>query len=179
MSSPRFAPACEAVRLRDGSVVHVRPMQPDDETSLRQMWPRLSPQTVYRRFMTMYPRGLPERTLHDLASVDHVQREALVAISWGKIVGVARYHVVADGEAEIAVLVEDAWQRRGLGRELTARLGALARERGIRTFSGTMLAENDAAFGLMRAVFGAVDGQISDGERTFRITVAHRSRLAG
>jgi GNAT superfamily N-acetyltransferase len=76
--------------------------------------------------MTPTPR-LSDRTLAYLADVDHVDREALVALAGDEIIAVARYHRMPDTvEAEIAIVVEDAWQRRGLGRILLERLSARA-----------------------------------------------------
>jgi GNAT superfamily N-acetyltransferase len=161
----------EIMRLRDGTAVTVRPIHPTDVEGLRRMGARLSERTVYQRFMAPYPNGLPEKTLRFLATVDHHRREALVAVSKGEIVAVARYHARDDDEAEIAVLVEDAWQGRGLGRALTLRLSALAYERGIRLFSGTMLAQNDAARRLLESAFGQVAGKIDHGERAFTVAI--------
>lgn len=161
----------EVLRLRDGSAVVVRAIRPTDVEGLRRMGPRLSERSVYHRFMAPYPNGLPDRMLRFLAEVDHRDREALVAVHSGEIVAVARYHYRGENDAEIAVLVEDAWQKRGLGRALTMRLGAIARERGIRSFSGSMLAENDAARRLLQSAFGVFADAVDHGERVFRVAI--------
>lgn len=166
---PSFLPQVDLVELPAGARVIVRPMSIIDVAALKRMWRRLSQRTIYRRFMTSCPKPPSERMLQYLAGVDHRTRDALVAVMMNEIVGVARYHTIADGEAEIAVLVEDAWQGRGLGRELTTRIAELARDRGITVFSGAMLAENDAAFALLRSVFPQASSRTSHGEREFRI----------
>src|SRR3954447_25488084 len=88
-----------------------RPVRADDDVRLVRMWPRLSAETVYRRFHSPV-RGLPPATVHHLVEVDHDLREALVAEVGDEVVGVARYdRSPADPDgAEFAVVVEDAWQ---------------------------------------------------------------------
>ena len=131
-----------------------RPMQPDDEERLHRLWPRLSPDTVYRRFHSPI-RGLPDETVHHLVDVDHDRREAVVATVGDEVVGVARYdRSLADPSvAEVAVLVEDAWQGVGLGRHLVTTLTDLARRRGIRIVTSTVQADNDRMVWLIRRLF--------------------------
>lgn len=128
-----------------------RPMQPDDEERLYRLWPRLSPDTVYRRFHSPI-RALPDETVHHLVDVDHDRREAVVATVGDEVVGVARYdRSPADPSvAEVAVLVEDAWQGVGLGRQLVTTLADLARRRGVRTVTATVQADNDRMVWLIR-----------------------------
>src|SRR3954469_24169433 len=96
--------------------VATRPVRPDDEQRLVRMWPRLSPDTIYRRFHSPLHR-LPMATVRHLVQVDHALREAIVAEIGGEVVGVARYDRSPDdpSAAEFAVVVEDAWQGLGLG----------------------------------------------------------------
>jgi len=131
-----------------------RPMQPDDEARLYRLWPRLSPDTVYRRFHSPI-RGLSAETVHHLVDVDHDHREAVVAMVGDDVVGVARYDRSPDDPfvAEMAVLVEDAWQGIGLGRQLLRALADLARRRGVRTVTATVQADNDRMVWLIRRLF--------------------------
>jgi len=131
-----------------------RPMQPDDEARLYRLWPRLSPDTVYRRFHSPI-RGLSAETVHHLVDVDHDHREAVVAMVGDDVVGVARYDRSPDDPfvAEMAVLVEDAWQGIGLGRQLLTALADLARRRGVRTVTATVQADNDRMVWLIRRLF--------------------------
>ncbi len=161
-------------QTRNGNRLSVRPMWRGDIAALRRMHARLSPDAIYRRFMTTCPRGPSPTTLRYLTNVDHVAREALVATYRGEIIAVARYHVVHDGAAEIAVLVEDAWQRQGLARELVTRLTRLARERGIAWFSGSILGENRAAVQLLKSLFPEVHVKVERGEIEFRIPLAEQ-----
>jgi RimJ/RimL family protein N-acetyltransferase len=131
--------------------VATRPVQPDDETRFYRLWPRLSRETVYRRFHAPVHR-LPAETVRRLVEVDHDLREAVVADVGGEVVGVARYdRSPADPTtAEFAIVVEDAWQGLGLGRQLLTELTALAAERGVRELTATVQPDNDRVIGLIR-----------------------------
>ena len=137
------------MRVGDRSLT-VREITIADVERLRRMFNRLSPDTVYRRFFS--PINEPRRSaLVWLTAVDHGRREALVALDGDEIVAVARYDGRADGNtAEIAVTVEDAWQRRGVGRRLTKRLAVRAIGHGIESFEAVMQPDNRAALELMR-----------------------------
>ncbi|TFV88894.1 GNAT family N-acetyltransferase [Blastococcus sp. CT_GayMR16] len=131
--------------------VATRPVRPDDRTLFRRLWPRLSPDTVYRRFHAPL-RGLPPEAVDRLVTVDHDLREAVVGLVGGEVVGVARYdRSPADpGTAEFAIVVEDAWQGVGLGRQLLVELIDLAARRGVRTLTATVQRDNDRVLSLIR-----------------------------
>lgn len=151
--------------LRDGTPVHVRPIRPDDQEGLVAFHGRLSPQTIYRRFFSPRP-VLPPKDVHRFTNVDYRHRMALIALIHGEMAGVARY----DGkpgtdEAEVAFVIEDRHQGRGLGSLLLEHLAAAARERGVKTFFAETMADNRAMLGVFRdAGFGArrafVDGLV-------------------
>ncbi|MGO9876308.1 MAG: N-acetyltransferase family protein [Acidimicrobiia bacterium] len=128
----------------------VREITIEDTERLGRMFTRLSPDSVYRRFFS--PIHQPSRTaLLWLTSVDHSRRDALVALDGDEIVAVARY----DGQtgktaAEIAVTVEDSWQRLGVGQQLTKRLARRAIDHGIESFEAVVQPDNRAALSLLR-----------------------------
>jgi GNAT superfamily N-acetyltransferase len=128
-----------------------RPVRPTDRTQFRRLWPRLSPDTVYRRFHAPL-HGLPPETVERLVTVDHDLREAVVGLVGGDVVGVARYDRSPDDPttAEFAILVEDAWQGVGLGRQLLVELIDLAASRGVRTLTATVQRDNDRVIALIR-----------------------------
>jgi GNAT superfamily N-acetyltransferase len=131
--------------------VATRPVQPDDAALFGRLWPRLSPDTVYRRFHSPL-HHLPPETVRRLVTVDHDRREAVAAVVGGEVVGVARYDR-SPGDpatAEFAILVEDAWQGMGLGRQLLLELVELAAVRGVRTLTATVQRDNDRVIGLIR-----------------------------
>jgi GNAT superfamily N-acetyltransferase len=126
------------ISLTDGTQVTLRPIRSDDESALTALYERLSPQTAYQRFFTVM-RRLPPDWAHILANVDYDRRMAFVALGPGdELIGVARY--AYDGrarEAEIAVVIEDRWQGRGLGTLLLGELIGYAQGKGIATLRRT------------------------------------------
>ena len=154
-----------SLHLSDGSSVQLRALQPDDGPLLARLFYRLSPETVYRRFLSPIPSPYrPE--LRRLLEIDHRDREALAAISQGEVVAVVRYarDAVHPEVAEIAIVVEDGWQRRGLGGLLIRRLAAVARRRGIGAFHATMLGDNRPALRLLRGLSAGASFRWSTGE---------------
>ena len=136
--------------------VATRPVHPDDVVLFRRLWPRLSPDTVYRRFHSPL-HSLPPEAVERLVTVDHDRREAVAAVVGGEVVGVARYDR-SPGDpttAEFAILVEDAWQGVGLGRQLLSELLELAAARGVRSLTATVQPDNDRVIGLIRRLLPA------------------------
>ena len=142
-------PSMTTMRVGDRDLT-VREIRLDDVDRLQRMFTRLSADTVYHRFFS--PIIEPRRSaLIWLTAVDHDRRDALVALDGDEIVAVARYDALPDtGTAEVAVTVEDAWQHRGIGRRLTARLARRAVDHGIESFTASVMAENRPALGLLR-----------------------------
>ena len=108
------------------SGVVVRVVEEGDMERLVRMLARLSPESAYRRFFTAMPK-LTSGFLRSLVTVDDERGELVVAVERDEIVGLGSFHRAARAPAvaHVAVLVEDRWQHRGLGRELVAR-GSLA-----------------------------------------------------
>src|SRR5215510_2324229 len=147
------------VELRDGARVHIRPIRQDDETRLIGLYDRLSRDTAYQRFFTVMHR-LPPDWARYLAAVDYVRRLALVVVSAAdpeaEVIAVARYEPTDEPEtAEVAFVVEDRWQGRGLGRVLFERLLASAGQRGVKQFRAYVLDDNSRMLNLI-ARFGDI-----------------------
>ena len=159
------------LRLADGTEVALRLIQPADVERLRRLFYRLSPETVYWRFFT--PVHVPrEEVLEHFARVDHQRREAIVAVVAGEVVGVARYDQAGGTEeADTAILVEDAWQGRGLAKLLLRRLAEVASGRGICTFTALILGENVRARQLYSTVFSDVHAELDGSEWHLRISL--------
>src|SRR5947209_581419 len=140
-------------RLRDGSAVSIRAIEPADRPLLEAAFDRLSAESRYRRFMRPMQQ-LSRAELDYLTAVDHRDHEALVAISaGGDIVGVARYVRAEERDAaEAAVTVADDWQGRGLGSALLDRLVDRAREERIARFRAVVLSENRRALGVLESL---------------------------
>lgn len=151
------------VVLADGGTVHVRPITADDAGRLVAFHARLSPQTVYYRFFAAMPRLAP-REVERFTQVDHDLRAALVALLGDEIVGVVRYdRLPGTGDAEVAFVVQDAHQGRGLGSVLLEHLNAAARERGISRFVAEVLPDNRRMLGVFRDAGFRVERTVSDG----------------
>lgn len=133
--------------LKDGARVRIRPICPDDEPRIVAFHGRLSLDTRYHRFFSTKER-LPPDWAHFFANVDYHRRLALVGerIVAGEpeLMGVARYDLTEEeGTAEVAFVVEDRWQDKGLGTILFNDLLLAAETRGIRRFRAYVLADND------------------------------------
>jgi acyl-CoA synthetase (NDP forming)/RimJ/RimL family protein N-acetyltransferase len=139
------------VVLSDGGTVHLRPILPSDADALLAFHGRMSERTRYLRYFGAYPQ-IPPRDLQRFTTVDHHDRVAFVALLGDDIVAVARYERIDKGpSAEVAFVVEDRHQSRGLGPIFLEHLAAAARERGIERFVAEVLAENAAMLGVFRA----------------------------
>ncbi|MGY1616263.1 GNAT family N-acetyltransferase [Geodermatophilus sp. SYSU D00691] len=126
----------------DGGTAHLRPITPEDSDGLVGLMERSSDQTRYYRFFGPMKK-LSDRDLHRFTHVDHVDRVAFVLVLGGDVIGVGRYdRLPGTDEAEVAFLIEDAHQGRGLGSVLLEHLAAAARERGVAKFVAEVLAQN-------------------------------------
>lgn len=147
----------ETVTLRDGSEVALRPVQPDDAPRLRALFHRLSPESIYLRFLEAR-KDLSQQQARAFATVDYQRSMAIVAAvpdadQEEKIIGVARYGEDLDDPssgAETAVVVEDAYQGRGLGSLLLLRLVHYAREHGVKALRATVHQSNDQILRFVR-----------------------------
>jgi GNAT superfamily N-acetyltransferase len=148
-------------------VVSVRPVSPGDRERLAAMLARLSGRTIYERFHAPYPR-VPDWLLPGMLEADHRDREALVAVAGGEILGHAMY-AREGAQAEFAVVVEDAWQSRGVGKLLLCELAAEAGRRDIEVFTGSVLGENHRALAAFAAVFPGMRYTMRDGEYQVRV----------
>lgn len=141
-------------RLPDGAPILIRPIRADDKRMLENGLRHLSPRSVQRRFLTP-KRSFSRAELRYLTEVDGRDHVALVAEYPGepvrRLIAVARFvRLEDDPEAvEVAIVVVDDWQRRGLGSLLSEELAARARRSRIRRFTATMTSDNVPAHRLM------------------------------
>ena len=148
---PHYPRRWEAdVVLSDGGTVHLRPIVPADADQLVSFHGRLSDRTRYFRYFGPYPR-MPKRDVERFSNVDYTNRAAFVALLGDDIVAVGRYDRLGDRDsAEVAFVVEDDHQGRGLGSILLEHLAAAAREQGLRRFVAEVLAENSSMVRVFR-----------------------------
>jgi RimJ/RimL family protein N-acetyltransferase len=134
------------VTLKDGARMRIRPVLPEDEPRLVTLHGRLSPHTAHQRFFTIMKRLPPDWAYH-FANVDYRRRMALVVerdLDWRpELIGVARYEPLDDEDcAEIAIVVQDYWQGKGLGTLLLKEILGAGEANGIRRFRAYVLADN-------------------------------------
>ncbi len=138
--------------LPDGCRIDIRALQQDDRAEFLAAVSRTSPESIYRRFFTVRS-DFTEREVDYFLNIDFIDHVALVAVmdeaSRPVIVGGARYIVVDSGKAEIAFVVIDQYQRRGIGAVLMRHLSGIARSAGLRELVADILTSNNA----MLAVF--------------------------
>ncbi len=145
-----------AVTLKDGLVVWIRPIRPDDASRLQEGFMHLSAESRYYRFLDT-ARQLSDEQAHRLANLDYQNQMAFVAtmIENGEeyVIGVARYARVegeTPGATETAVVVGDDYQGRGLGTLLYIRLIDYARQHGIQAFTATIHQSNTGIMKFIR-----------------------------
>ncbi|WP_420713455.1 GNAT family N-acetyltransferase [Streptomyces sp. IMTB 1903] len=150
-SDPSYPAHWEAdVVLRDGGTARIRPITTEDAGRLVSFYEQVSDESKYYRFFAPYPR-LSDRDVHRFTHHDYVDRVGLAATVGEEFIGTVRYDRIGpDGrpasapadEAEVAFLVQDAHQGRGVASALLEHIGAVARERGIRRFAAEVLPAN-------------------------------------
>jgi GNAT superfamily N-acetyltransferase len=151
----------------------IRPVAEDDLGPLRRMFERSSAETRYLRFFSG-GATVPDHILRRLVEVDHACREAVVAEVDGEIVGMAGYdRTAADPErAELAVVVEDAWQRRGLGRRLVREVARRARRHDVNVIVASVLSENQRALRLVRGMSPGAQSRLDGAESVVEIPLS-------
>jgi len=145
-SAPYPAELETTIALSDGSEVSLRPIRPDDEPLIKDMFYSFSEKTKYLRYHNTL-KTMPHNKLQVFCNVDYDTEMALVGITGSpgheEIIGVGRYLTdAAKMSAEMAFVVRDDYQRKGLGSYLFRRLVEIAQSEGIRRFHAEVLAEN-------------------------------------
>ena len=167
MEPPMPSPAAAAVRIRPATAA--------DRPALTEMLARCSESTRSKRFLAPL-RSFPERYLTE-ALAGHADHLALVAATPTAVVALASYRATAGATADLAVLVEDACQRQGIGTCLLNGILDHADRSGLRTLKATMRPEQDWIMWALRA-FGTCTARLSMGvlEVTMR-REPHAARL--
>jgi RimJ/RimL family protein N-acetyltransferase len=139
--------------LRDGSQIDIRALRREDEADMLAAIGKISAQSLQRRFFVM-KRHFSDKERAYFMDVDFKNHVAIVALEAeaGRkvIVGGGRYIVFEPGRAEMAFVVIDAWQGRGVGSILMHHLVKIASDSGLKELTAEVLPENAA----MIKVFG-------------------------
>ena len=137
----------------DGATITFRSIHPTDEPRIRDLFYGVSAETIYKRFMSR-AKWISREQVQDFVYIDHRTEVAIVGTlteAFGEdIICVGRYYLdKKTNRAEVAFIVDDAWQKRGIGSFLLRHLTAIAKRNGIAGFSAEVLRENKA----MQVVF--------------------------
>jgi RimJ/RimL family protein N-acetyltransferase/acyl CoA:acetate/3-ketoacid CoA transferase beta subunit len=146
--------------LPDGTQINFRPIHPTDEPRMRDLFYALSQQTIFYRFMS-FRRVIPRHEIQEFVYIDHRNDVTIVGTipeAYGdEIIAVGSYYLdPKTNMAEVAFVVHDRWQNRGIGTFLLRTLVRIARRSGIRGFTAEVLTDNKA----MQAVFNKSNTKI-------------------
>jgi GNAT superfamily N-acetyltransferase len=177
----------ERIELADGTAVELRAVRPTDKAALADGFAGLSAETRRRRFLSPR-RALSDDELRFFTECDGVDHYAIVAVVGGDSgdsgdaptgVGVARFVRAPDEPeaAELAIVIADAWQRRGIGQQLFERIVAAAAERRIDIIRGESLVENMAMRALLKKNAPGLATRAERGILQFRFTVPRREPI--
>jgi RimJ/RimL family protein N-acetyltransferase len=133
--------------LRNGLVICIRALQPDDGERMAEAFSKLDPDSVYTRFFT-YKKEVTEEDFQLIREMDFDLRVALIAtlMQDGReiVIASSSFSVFGQDEAEVAFIVEEDYHGLGIARRLLMHLGRIARERGIKRFRAEVLNQNSA-----------------------------------
>jgi acetyltransferase len=140
--------------LEDGTPVLLRPMKPEDEPMVADLLDNCSEQTIYFRYFHMI-KSWSHEALIRFTQNDYDREIGIAAIGLPPgpdvMMGVGRLVMTPDRDAaEFAVIVADAWHGKGLGEKLLDRVIKIAKENGVRSLYGDVLAENQPMLGLVK-----------------------------
>jgi acyl-CoA hydrolase len=132
--------------LKDGTQIFFRPVKPTDEPAMAEMLYSLSKESVRTRYFTQ-SMAFPHKAVQKLTNIDYRNDIAIVGVvpspAGEEIVAIAQYYLDPNTQAaEVAFLVQDEWQAKGMGTFLLQYLATIAKQRGIRQFYATVLPIN-------------------------------------
>lgn len=141
------------VTLKDGEEIFFRPVRITDEPLLKEFFYSLSPQTMFRRFISTR-RDMPHERLQEFVVVNYAEEVSIQAVilrdAKEEIAGIGRFYLDENTHtAEVAFTVKDVYHNRGIGTELLAYLIYLAKKRGLIGFEAELLTENKPMFSIL------------------------------
>ncbi len=161
------------MKLKDGTDLFIRPLRMTDEPALRDTFYSLSEESVYHRFFRHVPT-MPHARLQAFMRTDYERTLALVATPENAedqpILAVARYDLDRRTNlAEVAFVVRDEWQGKGIGTQLFGAITAAAREQGIAGFTATVLADNVGMLRVFHRAGHPIESKLVGG--TYELTI--------
>ncbi|MEI6217664.1 MAG: GNAT family N-acetyltransferase, partial [bacterium] len=162
--------------LDDGTPINFRSIHPTDEARFRELFYALSQATVYYRFMSHMTK-LSRKQVQDFIYIDHRTDVAIVGTvpeAHGEdIVAIGRYYLdQTTNYAEVAFVVRDTWQNRGIGAFLLGALINIAKRQGIRGFTAEVLRENRPMQAVLNRAPCKVTSQLREGICSYHMDFA-------
>ena len=159
--------------LDDGTLISFRAMNPTDEPATRDLFYSLSQETVYYRYMSHMKR-IPRKQLQNFVYVDHRNEVAIVGTvpeAYGEeIIAIGRYYLdQKTNRAEVAFVVRDDWQRRGIGSFIMKHLASIAKRNGIAGFTAEVMRANKAMQAVINRSGMKVSSALNDGVYHFEM----------
>ena len=160
--------------LRDGGVARFRPIKPKDAEQLHKFFIRVSPESRYFRFLQA-KEDLTSKELKHFTTLDYSNRMAFVVLHENILIGVGRYDRdrVDPDNAEVAFLVQDDQQGRGIGSQLLQLLTSYARYQGISRFQAYVLSSNIQMLRVFRNSGYRLERTLEEGVYTVTFPVAY------
>jgi acyl-CoA hydrolase/GNAT superfamily N-acetyltransferase len=145
----------------------IRPIRPSDEPLLKEFFYRLSDESVYRRYFNQI-KFMPHERLQEETNVDYETRMAITAnIVRGEVeesTALAQYVVdPSNGFAEVAFVVRDDWQGKGVGEFLVRYLVRIAQDKGVRGITAVVMPDNRAMLHLFYKLGFTVESRMDEG----------------
>lgn len=166
------------VLLKSGEVIHLRPIRPEDAPREKEFFTRVGSESVRFRFFRAKEELTPEE-LRYFTNLDYDERMAFIALDGEDMVAVGRYDVVSEEGpeggrvAEVAFLVQDSFQGKGIGSHLLQHLTVYARLRGITAFEAFVMAENHAMLRMFRSSGYRLTRQMEKGVYTVEFPIEY------
>ena len=159
--------------LEDGTLINFRSIRPTDEPRMRDLFYALSQETIYYRFISHMTR-MPREQVQDFVYINHRTEVAIVGTiteaSGEDLIAIGRYYLdETTNMAEVAFVVRDNWQTKGIGSFLLACLMGIAKRHGIRGFTAEVLRENQPMQAVLNRAPCKVSTQLNDGVYSYRM----------
>jgi GNAT superfamily N-acetyltransferase len=151
----------------DGLKIHFRPIQPADESLLKELFYSHTPSTIYSRYFSQL-KHLPHQKLQEMVTLDYRDAMAIVGEipheGRQRLIAVARYYRnPATQWAEVAVVVQENFQRRGIAAFLLRHLAKVAAQQGIVGFAANVLLDNFAMLETFRKIAAPIEIEFQAG----------------
>jgi acyl-CoA hydrolase/GNAT superfamily N-acetyltransferase len=170
-----YPEALEAYRTTEsGLEILLRPVKITDEPLLKDFFYALSDQSLYRRFISMR-RDMPHERLQEFVVIDYTQETVILAIvqdqEHAEVVGIGQYTLdPATHTADVAFVVRDDHQGRGIGTTLLTYLTYLAKKQGLLGFTADVLMENAPMLRVFEKMGFATQRRSAEGMYELRMT---------